>query len=281
MYDNPIVQGNIARLKQVGYLFAEPGEGPLACGYTGKGRLPEPEDLVDIARAILNRPLDLADLRILVTAGATYEPIDPVRFIGNRASGKMGYAVAEAAAVRGAQVTLVSGVSSVPLPGEHVETIFVESANQMYEAVLSRAGDYDVIVKAAAVADYRPVEYSPQKIKKGSEVLNISLVRNPDILTAVGAKKRSNQVVVGFAAETERLEEHATRKLLAKNADLIVANDVSQSDAGFEVDTNRVLLIQRDKAVQSLPLMTKRAVADRVLDEVIRLREERAHNGQP
>lgn len=273
MYNNVAVQRNIRVLREYGYSVIEPDEGLLACGWQGKGRLPEPEDLFQVISQMFDRQRDLEGVSLLVTAGATREPIDPVRYMTNRSTGKMGFAIAEAAANRGATVTLVSASQSLPIPSG-VVYVPVQSAKDMYEAVMSRLPEQDVIVKAAAVADYRPKEFYEQKLKKQEGPLLMEFVRNPDIALEVGTKKRPDQILVGFAAETERVEEHARNKLYKKNADMIVANDVSQKDAGFAVDTNRVMFVFKDSPVKSLPLMSKREVAHAIIDEIIRLRAD-------
>lgn len=272
MYNNLVVQENIALLRQRGCLFAEPGEGLLACGYTGKGRLPEPEELVEVIRAILHSRQDMANLKVLVTAGGTRERIDPVRYLTNDSSGKMGYALAEAAAQRGADVTLVSGITALTPPSS-VKLVTVESAIEMYQAVMDLLPEQDVVIKAAAVADYRPAAPAASKIKKTDERMTIELVRNPDILAQIGDRKTANQVIVGFAAETNDVEQNAVDKLRRKNADLIVANDVSREGAGFGLDTNIVSLIRPDQPVRRLPQMRKLDVAEAILDEILLLRE--------
>lgn len=274
MYNNPIVQDNIQRLRERGYLIAEPGEGPLACGYTGKGRLPEPEQLMDVIRAIFQQKMDMQGLRVLITAGGTRERIDPVRYISNDSSGKMGFALAEAAARRGADVTLLAANVQLAPPGK-VRIVSVESAQEMYEQVLNRLPEQDVLIKAAAVADYRPITTAANKIKKKEERITLELVRNPDILAEAGARKSAGQVIVGFAAETDDLEANAQDKLIRKNADLIVANDVTAPGAGFATDTNIISMVRRDRPARSLPLMSKRETAERILDEILEIRAER------
>lgn len=275
MYNNPVVQENLTRLRSRGHLIAEPGEGPLACGYTGKGRLPEPEELMEVIRAVLERKRDMLGMRVLVTAGGTRERMDPVRFFTNDSSGKMGFALAEAAAQRGANVTLVSAVTG-RTPPSNVKVVPVESALEMYHAVLKLLPEQDVIIKAAAVADYRPADVSDRKVKKTEERLTVELVRNPDILAEIGARKTPRQVIVGFAAETDDVEANAWDKLRRKNADLIVANDVSREGAGFAVDTNIVSLVRPDRPVRHLPQMSKRDVAEAILDEILAI-----HSGIP
>ncbi|MDR6880313.1 bifunctional phosphopantothenoylcysteine decarboxylase/phosphopantothenate--cysteine ligase CoaBC [Bacillus sp. 3255] len=265
MYENPAVQHNLQTLLNRGVRFIEPGEGQLACGYVGKGRLAEPEEiLAAVERHFQGEPGRLAGKRVLVTAGGTVERIDPVRYITNDSSGKMGYAIAEEAARMGAAVTLVSGPSALPVPCG-VERVSVQSALDMREAVLARFDQSELVIKAAAVADYRPAAPSEQKIKKKSDSLTLELIKNPDILQELGTLKK-HQLVIGFAAETERLDEYALEKLIRKNADLIVGNDVSQEGAGFSGDTNAVRIFDRHGLVEALPVQSKRDVARRLLE---------------
>lgn len=265
MYANPTVQAHMETLKARGVQFVEPGEGFLACGYTGKGRMAEPADIVARLGALLASRSEMAGVRVLVTAGSTIERIDPVRYLTNDSSGKMGFAIAEAARDKGAQVTLVAGKTEAAAP-TGVELIRVESAREMYEAVLSRSGGMDIVIKAAAVADYRPAQTAPQKIKKAEEVLTLTLERNPDILKELGERKRPGQVLVGFAAETNDVEQHAIRKAKAKRCDFIVANDVSKPGVGFGFDTNEVSVYTSEGLLEVLPLQSKRNVADRVVE---------------
>ncbi|MBW1816698.1 MAG: bifunctional phosphopantothenoylcysteine decarboxylase/phosphopantothenate--cysteine ligase CoaBC [Deltaproteobacteria bacterium] len=265
MYENRAVQANLALLRDRGIVVMDPGKGQLACRTEGPGRLPEPVEILDRAAALLS-PQDLSGLTILVTAGPTVEPIDPVRFVSNRSSGKMGYALADAARKRGAAVILVSGPTNLT-PPTGVEHIGVKSAEDMRTAVLDRRKNCHIIIKAAAVADYRPRQSRDQKIKKGPEGVSLELVKNPDILAELGASRHDYPgVLVGFAAETEDLLENATEKVRAKNLDMIVANDVTRTDAGFDSDTNKVKIITKDGAVEDVPLMPKGKVADLVLD---------------
>lgn len=267
MYSHPAMQENLRLLRSRGVKVMPPAEGSLACRTEGPGRLPEPAEILEAARALLTAR-DLEGLRILVTAGPTEEPLDPVRYLSNRSSGKMGYAVARAAHRRGARVTLVSGPTNLP-PPEGVALRRVRTAEQMCEAVLEAVGRHDIVVKAAAVSDYRPEQARDDKIKKEADVLTVRLRKNPDILAELGARKRQGRpLLVGFAAETGDLLVHARKKLHAKQADMIVANDVSRADAGFAVDTNRVKLLAADGRVEDLPLMTKDEVAERLLDRV-------------
>jgi phosphopantothenoylcysteine decarboxylase/phosphopantothenate--cysteine ligase len=253
------------KLRRCGYVFVEPASGELACKAVGVGRLPEIEDIVEEMESLLT-PKDLAGCRILVTAGPTREPIDPVRFITNLSSGKMGYALARMARRRGADVALVSGPSFLP-PPRGVRLVSVSSAVQMHDAVMERYADADVIIKAAAVADYRPAEPSGSKIKKGKGPLTLRLERNPDIIAALGGKK-GRKILVGFAMETEDLLERARQKMKDKNMDLIVANDLSRKGAGFEGDTNVISILDREGGLQDLPLMDKKDAADRILDRI-------------
>jgi phosphopantothenoylcysteine decarboxylase / phosphopantothenate---cysteine ligase len=271
MYQNPIYKENEARLQKLGYLFVSPACGMLACGYEGEGKLQAPEVILEEAIAALT-PKDLVGERILVTAGPTREEIDPVRFISNHSSGKMGYAIARQARLRGAQVTLVTGPTSLEFPCG-VEVVRVESACEMRDAVLGRLETTDVVIKAAAVADYRPTLRFGSKVKKTAEALAIELERNPDILAEVG-KRKEGRVLVGFAAETDDLVANATSKLNGKNLDMIVANDVSQEGAGFNVDTNIAKLLFRDGRVEELSIMGKDRMAGIILDRVKTLRKE-------
>ena len=275
MWNNPATQANLAKLRDYGYFFIEPTTGRLACRTEGVGRMADVETIFGAIQEMLARSGSWAGRRVLVTAGPTREPLDPVRFLSNRSSGKMGYALAEAARLRGAIVTLVSGPTALTAPGG-VEFIRVETAAQMRDAVLPRAAGADLILAAAAVADHRPAEFAAQKLKKdlpdlpllGEGRLSLPLVANDDILAALGRKKHTGQILVGFAAETEDLLDHARGKLAAKNLDWIVANDVTAEGAGFDGDTNIVTLLGRDGSETALPLLTKREVAERILDAV-------------
>ncbi|MDQ0914143.1 bifunctional phosphopantothenoylcysteine decarboxylase/phosphopantothenate--cysteine ligase CoaBC [Paenibacillus sp. V4I5] len=265
MYANPAVQHNMQTLLSRGVRFIEPGEGQLACGYVGKGRLAEPEEiLAAIEQHFKGEPRRLEGQRVLVTAGGTVERIDPVRYITNDSSGKMGYAIAEEAVRIGAKVTLISGPSALSAP-EGVKLINVQSALDMREAVLARLDESHLVIKAAAVADYRPAVVAEHKIKKKSDSLTLELVKNPDILQEIGTLKK-HQFIIGFAAETERLDEHAMDKLNRKNCDLIVGNDVSQEGAGFGGDTNVVRFYDRNGLVEALPIQSKKDVARRLLE---------------
>jgi phosphopantothenoylcysteine decarboxylase/phosphopantothenate--cysteine ligase len=272
MWAHPATRRSRQILEGYGYRFIEPGVGRLAEGVVGAGRLAEPAQMLEEVTRTLAQTRDLAGLRVLVTAGPTREPIDPVRFISNRSSGKMGYALAEAAAARGAVVTLVTGPVSLPVPSGVAETVRVETAAQMEEAVLSRADAQDVIVQSAAVADFRPAAVAPQKLKKAEGVTSLALAATNDFSVTLGQRKRPGQTLVGFAAETENLADNARAKLSSKNLDLIVANDVTAPGAGFEVDTNVVTLLTPDGGATPLPQLPKRAVADAIWDRVAALR---------
>jgi phosphopantothenoylcysteine decarboxylase/phosphopantothenate--cysteine ligase len=270
MYENPLYQANQKKLEGFGYHFLEPVTGYLACGWEGKGKMPEPQAVFEETLRLLS-PQDLSGETFLVTAGPTREELDPVRYLSNYSSGKMGYAIARAGRRRGARVILVSGPTALSAPSG-VEVVQVVSTRQMREAVLERLAEATVVVKAAAVADYRPAQRSEQKIKKGQGAqLVLALEKNPDILAELGQLK-TTQLLVGFAAETADLVENARKKLESKNLDLIVANDVSRSDAGFEVDTNAVRLFYRDGSSEELPLLSKDEVAQQLLDRIGRLR---------
>jgi phosphopantothenoylcysteine decarboxylase/phosphopantothenate--cysteine ligase len=270
MWAHPATQARIAVLRERGATFVGPRAGHLASGAEGVGRMSEPEEILDMTRVVLGRGGDLTGRRVVISAGGTRETIDPVRFIGNHSSGKMGYALARAARDRGAQVTLVTAPTCLPdLVG--VETAQVGSAVAMRDVVLSTCEGADVLVMAAAVADYRPVETSDQKIKKSGDQLTLQLTRTPDILAEVARLRESGRgpkVSVGFAAETEDLLANAREKLRRKQLNLIAANDVSASDAGFAVDTNRVTLLSVDGTVDALPLSSKEEVAHEIWDRV-------------
>jgi phosphopantothenoylcysteine decarboxylase/phosphopantothenate--cysteine ligase len=270
MFEHPAVRENLAILRARGVSVVEPGSGYLACGWLGKGRLAEVGEIVDAAMAALARRRDLEGETVLVTAGPTVEDVDPVRFLSNRSSGKMGYRIAEAARDRGAKVILVSGPTSLPAP-HGLEICAVRSAEEMERAVGGRVGPATVVIAAAAVADYRPASSSPSKQKKTDGPLTLELVRTPDILKGLGEAK-GDRVLVGFAAETENLLAHAAQKLEAKNLDLVVANDVTVPGAGFESDGNAVVLLRKDGTRLDVPLASKREVAERILDEVLAIR---------
>lgn len=273
MYNNPITQRNLEGLRSLGYHIMDPAEGWLACGITGVGRLPEPEAIVDWLEAKMCSTNELEGTTILVTAGGTQESIDPVRYIGNRSSGKMGYAIAEQAARMGAKVILVSAPTSLPIPNG-VDFISVDSAVSMQEAVEARYNDVNVVIMAAAVSDFRVLHKVEQKIKK-MESMTIELVKNPDILQGLGSKK-SHQILVGFAAETEHVIKYGQDKVAKKNLDMLVANDVSKSNAGFNVDTNEGYFLYPDKEPKEMPNMKKSDLARHILREVIDLVANRA-----
>jgi phosphopantothenoylcysteine decarboxylase/phosphopantothenate--cysteine ligase len=270
MWNHAATQENVETLRARGVKIVDPDEGYLACGMTGAGRLAGQEAILAAVHEALHAVRDLAGQKVLVTAGPTRENVDPVRYLTNRSSGKMGYAIAEAAARRGAHVILVSGPTSLDVP-VGIERIDVQSAEEMHRAVLEKIDPCSIAIFAAAVADYRPAQPNGQKIKRNSEPLTLSLEPTPDILASV-ARNKGERFLVGFAAETEHVAENARKKLAAKNADLMVANDVSAEGAGFDHDTNIVTLFARDGRDVALPRMTKTKVAQRILDEVIRLR---------
>ena len=266
MWENPVLQDNLKKLQHYGYHVIEPVVGRLACGDTGSGKMPSEETLLEHILLHLAREKDLKGKRLLITAGPTQEAIDPVRFISNRSSGKMGYALAKMAVLRGAQVTLVSGpVSIAPFAG--IEMVAVRSAQQMFEAVSERSAESDVIIMCSAVADYKPVSYSEQKMKKGDNDMSIPLTRTQDILGWLGDHKQAGQVLVGFSMETENLIENSRRKLTKKHVDLICANSIASEQTGFAVDTNKVTLITQEN-VTELPLCTKEETADLILDSI-------------
>ena len=276
MLSHPAVQANIATLRERGVDFIEPGEGWLACGWLGKGRLAEPDEIVARVKDKLSgrskKKSSLAGQTVLVSAGPTAEPIDPVRVLTNRSSGKMGYRIAEAARDRGARVVLVSGPTALPDP-RGVDIVRVETADQMKEAMLARLNEATVVVMAAAVADYRPETEETSKIKKGPGSRTLKLVRTDDILMEIGRRRSSEQTLVGFAAETDDLAARAREKLAKKKLDLVVANDVTRNGAGFGTDTNQVILLAKQGAAEELPLLSKREVAERILDRIEGMRE--------
>ncbi|WP_144506121.1 bifunctional phosphopantothenoylcysteine decarboxylase/phosphopantothenate--cysteine ligase CoaBC [Bacillus mycoides] len=272
MYENKIVQKNMMTLKTLGYTFIEPGEGFLACGYVAKGRLEEPEVIIGRLEEAFSEQKPLQGKRILITAGPTREKIDPVRFMTNFSSGKMGYAIAEVAASLGADVILVSGPTALESP-LHVTTIQVESAQDMLEAVLQHYQNVDVVIKTAAVADYRPKYVHDNKMKKKNGDAVIELERTVDILKTLGEKK-DRQLLIGFAAETTNIEEYATRKLREKNANMIVANDVKAQGAGFGTDTNIVTMYRKDGKIIELPLLMKKEVAREILKQIEMMLED-------
>ncbi len=275
MYENPATQDNLAKLKAYGWQVLEPATGRLACGVTGKGKMPEPEDILEAIINSIAHEKDLAGKRILVSAGATQEALDPVRYLTNHSTGKMGYAIAAAAADRGAQVTLVSGVTNLKAPA-YVELVPVTSAADMYEAITSRQDGADAIIMAAAVADYCPATYVEEKIKKtsGVDMTAIPLERTADILAQLGQHKAPGQILCGFSMETENVLENSRAKLAKKNLDLIAANSLREEGAGFGVETNVLTIISADKEIP-LPLMSKRAAADALLDEIVAIDKNR------
>ncbi len=269
MWESPALQKNVRTLLERGCHLTEPGEGELACHWYGKGRLPELNEVVEKMEDLLT-PKDLCGEKILITGGPTQEPMDPVRFLTNRSSGKMGYALAKIARRRGAEVVFISGPSSLSFPRRDIQTVPIRTAEEMRKAVFSHLEGCSVVIKAAAVSDYRPKVFSEKKIKKGDSDYTLTLERTKDILEEVGRKKE-NRILVGFAAETEELIAQAKKKLQEKNLDLIVVNDVTQPGAGFGSDTNQVKILSPTGQVKDLPLATKEAVSTVILDEVVAL----------
>ena len=267
MYENPILQRNINTLKELGYNFVEPESGRLACGDTGKGKLASPETIVDEVVKLLSKGQDLKGKSIIVTAGPTVESIDPMRYITNRSTGKMGYSIAKEAIERGADVTLITGPTNLTPPQNLKKLVKIESAKDMYEAVLENLDENDVVIKSAAVADYKPKNYSNKKIKKSDDDLVIELDRNKDIAQEIG-KIKNNKILVGFAAETNDLIENASLKIKKKNLDFIVANDLTKEGAGFGVDTNIVKIIDKEGNITEYPKMKKEEVANIILDKI-------------
>ena len=266
MYENPIVQDNLKILKKYGYEVITPASGYLACGDTGSGKMPEPETLYQYIEKELAGPKDLTGKKVLVTAGPTQENIDPVRYITNHSSGKMGYAVAKAAMLRGADVTLVSGQTALT-PPMFIDYVQITTAEEMYQAVTSRSDEQDIIIKAAAVADYRPKTVYENKVKKQDGQMSIELERTRDILAYLGEHKRENQFLCGFSMETENMIGNSRAKLQKKNLDMVAANNVKVEGAGFQGDTNVMTLITQDQEI-ALPLMSKEEVADKILDTI-------------
>ena len=267
MYENPILQRNINTLKELGYNFVEPESGRLACGDTGKGKLASPETIVDEVVKLLSKGQDLKGKSIIVTAGPTVESIDPMRYITNRSTGKMGYSIAKEAIERGADVTLITGPTNLTPPQNLKKLVKIESAKDMYEAVLANLDENDVVIKSAAVEDYKPKNYSNKKIKKSDDDLVIELDRNKDIAQEIG-KIKNNKILVGFAAETNDLIENASLKIKKKNLDFIVANDLTKEGAGFGVDTNIVKIIDKEGNITEYPKMKKEEVANIILDKI-------------
>lgn len=272
MYENPAVQANIQTLKNRGAVFIEPGSGVLACGDIGKGRMPEPEEIITFIDSLEAEKSDFKGVRLLVTAGPTRERIDDVRFISNRSTGKMGYEIARAAANRGAEVTLVSGPVSLEAP-KNVKLVKIESAADMLEAVLADFDKTDIVIKAAAVADYRPAEKRDGKIKKSGD-MELSLVRTQDILALLGQNKK-NQVLIGFAAEMENLYKNAEEKLIRKNADMICGNDVSRKDIGFGSDENAITIFSRGGKREDIEKCSKYEAANAILDRALAILKTR------
>jgi phosphopantothenoylcysteine decarboxylase/phosphopantothenate--cysteine ligase len=272
MWNHPATRENLAALQQRGHTIVDPGDGALACGMVGPGRLAEPQQIADVVTGLMMKTRDLDGETVLITAGPTQEPVDPVRFISNRSSGKMGYALAEAAAQRGARVILISGPVSLAQPrGPGIEVAGVRTAREMHDAVLSRMPEATIILKAAAVADYRVIDVARQKLKKTGDGMLLQLEPNPDILADLGRIK-GDRLLVGFAAETENLVDEARRKMNAKNCDMVVANYVGREGTGFEAEDNEVILVLRTGESIPLERMPKRKVAERILDQVVTLR---------
>lgn len=266
MWENPMLQDNLKKLEHYGYSIIQPAAGRLACGDTGSGKMPSEETLMEYILLHVAKEKDLAGRKILITAGPTQESIDPVRFITNHSSGKMGYAIAKMAKLRGAEVTLVSGPVNVKA-FQGIEVVDVKSAEDMYNAVTERSAEHDTIIMCSAVADYTPQNYSDQKVKKKDGDLSIALSRTKDILKYLGENKKEGQKIIGFSMETENLIENSRQKLTKKNADLICANSISSNKTGFGVDTNKVTLISQQE-VKELPLCSKEETADLILDAI-------------
>lgn len=275
MYENPVTQDNLDLLRRYGWEIIPPASGRLACGAVGPGKLPEPEDLLESVLHALSHPRDMEGLNVLVTAGPTQEALDPVRYLTNHSSGRMGYAIARAAAARGARVTLVTGPTELKRPA-YMEVVEITSAQEMFDAVTSRSAAQDIIIKAAAVADYRPASAAEDKIKKSSDDadLTLRLERTRDILGWLGEHKAPGQLLCGFSMETRDMLANSRAKLVKKNLDLIAANNLKEEGAGFGVPTNRVTLIAPDRETE-LPLLTKDQVAHALLDEILMLRKTR------
>lgn len=270
MYENPVTQNNLDLLRKFGWDVIEPASGRLACGAVGKGKMPEPEDLVQHILRYLAFSHDMAGMNVLVTAGPTQEALDPVRYLTNHSTGKMGYAIAKMAMLRGANVTLVSGPTAI-VPPPFVKVIQVRSAQDMFEAVASNALASDFIFKAAAVADYTPAEYNDNKMKKKDGELSIPLKRTQDILKYLGEHRHPGQVICGFSMETQNMVENSREKLIKKNVDMICANNLKVAGAGFGVDTNIITLITKDDMVE-LPLQSKESAANAILDQALKLK---------
>lgn len=267
MYENPIVQKNIKFLESYGYEFVEPGSGRLACGDIGAGKLADVDDIVERVKSILSIEQDLKGKKIAITAGPTVERIDPVRFLSNRSTGKMGYSIAAEAVRRGAEVTLISGPTNLKMPSGLKKVVNIESADDLYNAVVDNLDDNEVIIQSAAVADYKPSQYSDKKIKKNSDDLVINLGRNKDVAYEIG-KNKKDKILVAFAAETNDLIDNAKGKIEKKNLDFIVANDLTLEGAGFKADTNIVKIIDKNGEIKEYPKMKKEEVANVILDKV-------------
>lgn len=268
MYTNPIFQQNVEKLKKLGYNFIAPASGRLACGDVGEGKLEDPERIVEHVAALLSVEKDLEGKRVVVTAGPTIAKLDPVRYMTNHSSGKMGYEIAKAAQRRGASVTLISGPTGLDRP-ENIEFVGVSTTSEMLEAVKSRLEQADVIVKAAAPLDYKPKEYSEQKIKKNSDTLSVDFEKDVDIARSIGKIKREDQILVGFAAESTDLEANARKKIETKNLNFIVANDITSPDTGFKSDYNEAKIIKADGTVQEVKKTTKAQMADIIVDNIV------------
>jgi phosphopantothenoylcysteine decarboxylase/phosphopantothenate--cysteine ligase len=270
MYNNKIVKRNIETLKNNGYFFVPPQSGRLACGDYGEGKLAEIDDILERTTELLYSEKDFRNLSVLVTAGPTREKIDPVRFISNYSSGKMGYSIARAAKLRGADVTLVSGPVNLPdIKG--IKTININTAGEMFEAVKENFANSDIVIKSAAVSDYRPETFAQNKIKKNEDLM-LKLIKNPDILSWLGSYK-TKQILIGFSMETERLLENSKKKLIKKNLDFIVANDLNKEGAGFGTDTNIVNIIDKDGTTEELPMMSKFKLANHILDKALKIQK--------
>lgn len=278
MFENPIVQDNLKKLKDYGFEVIEPAVGRLACAAVGAGKLPDEEILLEHIRQEIQYQKDMTGIRVLVTAGPTVESIDPVRYITNHSTGKMGYAVAEAAVKRGAQVTLISGPTHIK-PPMFTEVIDVKSADDMYKEVIGRLDDCDIVVKAAAVADYTPGTVSDEKIKKNSDDFTLELVRTRDILKAVGERKKDRQVICGFSMETSNLIENSRKKLNAKNCDMIVANSLKDEGAGFGVDTNKISIITKDN-VLNFDILSKKEAANEIMTYALAIYRKRTEQAK-
>ncbi|OPZ92644.1 MAG: Coenzyme A biosynthesis bifunctional protein CoaBC [Firmicutes bacterium ADurb.Bin419] len=272
MYENPIVQDNIKKLSERGYIFLEAETGLMACGTTGKGRLPEPSVIVEKVTELICDKKDFKDIKVLITAGPTQEPIDPVRYISNHSSGKMGYAIAAQSHRRGAKVKVISGPVNIA-PPSGAELVKIRTADEMFSEVMDCYRDFDVLIMVAAVADYKCANVADRKIKKKESSMTIELVKNPDIARELGKVKES-RILVGFSAETNDLVNNACDKLSVKNLDMIVANDVTQVGAGFGTDTNIIKIIKRDGNILDFPIMSKEEAGNRILDEVIKLHKK-------